>query len=367
MEELRQRYQAAGQEHVFAYYDQLDEAQQASFLKQLKSIQVETLQDVWDSAQNLTTNNNDDNNIRPYSGVVGRSCDAETVQSSRTVGLQALQENKVAALVLAGGQGTRLGYDGPKGLYNLHMPSQSTLFESICKKLQRLSKLANTGRIPLYIMTSPLNHQATVDYFQAHENFGIPVFFFCQGMLPCMDATGKIILEGPGRVSMAPDGNGGIYPSLQKSGMLQQMKETGVQFLHVFSIDNALILPADPVFMGYCIAKKADLGNKVVWKRHAHEKVGVLACNNHGNVVVEYSEISKEMAEETTPDGRLVYGAANICNHFYTVEFIEQTILPNMGNLYHIASTYGTVPEPLFFLSFRLTQTPVSAVLLFNK
>lgn len=135
----------------------------------------------------------------------------------------------------------------------------------------------------------------------------------------------------------APDGNGGIYPSLYNTGMLSDMSKRGVKYLHVFSIDNALTKPADPVFVGYCISKEADCGNKVVWKANAHEKVGVIAEKGAKSCVVEYSDITKEMAERTDKEGRLVFGAGNICNHFYTMDFLKNVVLPNLGNMYHVA------------------------------
>ena len=160
---------------------------------------------------------------------------------------------------------------------------------------------------------------------------------FQQGMLPCLTVDGKIILETKSKVAMAPDGNGGIYPALQSSGSLENMVARGVKYLHIFSIDNALVKPADPLFIGHCISVDADCGNKSVWKSHPHEKVGVVALRNGKPCVVEYSEISKDMAEEVDVDGRLVFGAGNICNHFYTLDFLRNVVLTNMGNLYHVA------------------------------
>jgi UDP-N-acetylglucosamine/UDP-N-acetylgalactosamine diphosphorylase len=133
------------------------------------------------------------------------------------------------------------------------------------------------------------------------------------------------------------DRNGGIYPSLLNSGMLHDMTQRGIKFLHVFSIDNALTKIADPIFLGYCIDQDADCGNKVVWKAGPHEKVGVIAERSGKPCVVEYSEITTEMAERTESDGRLVFGAGNICNHFYTLDFLRDKVIPNLGNLYHVA------------------------------
>jgi len=337
--EIRARFDKAGQGHVFQHKDDLSTAaQNEGFLKQLSTIPVEKIASLYHSALAEQQGSVDD--IEPFSGAVGRKSDKMLVDASYTAGMNAIRSGQVAALVLAGGQGTRLGFDGPKGMYDIGLPSGRTLFQLMAERIQKLSLLAGNVSIPFYIMTSPLNHDETVKFFESQNFFGLGksnVYFFQQGMLPCLTKEGKIILEAPNKVSVAPDGNGGIYPSLQQSGALQDMKTRGVKYLHVFSIDNALVKPADPVFVGYCINQKADCGNKVVWKSHAHEKVGVVAMRQHKPCVVEYSEITTEMAERTDSQQILVFGAANICNHFYTIDFIQDKILPNMGNLYHVA------------------------------
>lgn len=372
--EIRSLYEQHGQSHVLQFYEELTSTEQEDLLNQLRSIPVAKLALFHEAAlQNESTTFSSSSSsssstpapIEPFAGVVGRTTSdsqecQDLVSSSRAVGLEAISRGHVAALVLAGGQGTRLGFDGPKGLLNIGLPSGMTLFQLMAERLKKISQLAvaatNTTRgsssaeeasaccrIPFYIMTSPLNHDATVQYFEENNYFGLGkdnVTLFPQGMLPCLtDPGGKILLESKSRVAMAPDGNGGVYPALVSSGALDNLLTRDVRYLHVFSVDNALIRPADPVFVGYCIAQNADCGNKVVWKAHPHEAVGVLASKSGGQpCVVEYSEITSSMAEqldETT--GTLVYGAANIANHFYTLEFLRDTIVPHMGHMYHVA------------------------------
>ena len=339
-DKLRRRYEEAGQGQVFKFVDRLSETEEEALFTSLEGIQVESLASLLELARNVPAA--DAATIQPFQGAVARSCDENPslVKAWRDEGMKLVQEGKVAMVVLAGGQGTRLGFNGPKGLFDIGLPSHSSLFQLMAERIRKLSLLGcRSSSIPFYVMTSPLNHDETVAFFQTNDNFGLDaanVFFFRQGMLPCLTADGKIIMESAGKVAMAPDGNGGIYPSLQSSGALDDMTARGVQYLHVFSIDNALVKPADPVFVGYCVSVKADCGNKVVWKANAHEKVGVIASRQNRPCIVEYSEITKEMAE-LSDKGRLVYGAANICNHFYTLDFIRDKILPNMGSLYHVA------------------------------
>lgn len=343
---LRQRYADTGQDHVFAHWTGLSSPQQAHLLHQLTGIAVEDLASLLASAQ--SSESEEHGSIQPFAGTVARTQDDETlVSASRQAGMEAIRKGQVAALVLAGGQGTRLGFSGPKGMYDIGLPSGQSLFALMAARLLKLSRLASSpddgicNPIPVYIMTSPMNHDETVSYFASNQYFDLGeenVFFFRQGMLPCLTTKGKIILEAADVVAMAPDGNGGLYPALVASNALNDMVHRGVQFLHVFSIDNALVKPADPVFVGYCLSQNADCGNKVVWKVSAHEAVGVVASRNDKPCIVEYSEITKEMAELTDiTTGRLVYGAANICNHFYTIDFIQNVILPNMGKFYHVA------------------------------
>ena len=340
---LRNRYEEAGQAQVFDFIESLDPSEKEKLLAQLDGIDVEKLPALLKAAKEEAANTTG-GDIEPFSGSVGRTTDEDLVTKSKATGMEAIRSGEVAALVLAGGQGTRLGYDGPKGMYDIGLPSGKSLFQMMAERILKLTMLAGESdkevAIPFYIMTSPLNHSQTTEFWKKNDYFGLGeknVGFFQQGMLPCMKEDGKIIMETASKVAMAPDGNGGIYPSLVSSGSLEDMTKRGIKYLHVFSIDNALLRPADPVFMGYCIEEGADCGNKVVWKVDPHEKVGVVATKDKKPCIVEYSEITKEMAEKKDADGRLEFGAGNICNHFYTIDFIKDKIIPNLGNMYHIA------------------------------
>jgi UDP-N-acetylglucosamine/UDP-N-acetylgalactosamine diphosphorylase len=336
LEELTKRFTEAGQGHVFQYYNTLGEEDRSNFLSQLVTIPVEKLSAYLSGAKAI----HDNVTIHPFEGSVATSHHSDA-SKWRDLGIEAIEKGHVAAIVLAGGQGTRLGYEGPKGCFNIQLPSQKTLFQLFAERIARLQQISSNGDatpiVPLYVMTSPLNHNETVSYFKKNDDFGIQVHFFPQGMLPCLDMDGKIILEGPGVVAMAPDGNGGIYPALQSQGMLQQMVDIGIQHVHVFSIDNALCRPADPSFLGYCIAKDADVGNKVLWKAEPHEAVGVMATKNGRSCIVEYSDITLEMAEMVDENGKLIFGAANICNHYFKLDFLTTKVVENMANMYHIA------------------------------
>ncbi|RLN94483.1 hypothetical protein BBJ28_00006217 [Nothophytophthora sp. Chile5] len=260
------------------------------------------------------------------------NCSLEDKQRWLSTGLEAISKGQVCALVMSGGQGTRLGFAGPKGMYDIGLPSEKSLFQLFAERIRALEALAakafpepsrTESQIPFYVMTSEMNHDTTMAFFREHAFFGLQesqMLFFPQGTLPCFTTDGKLMLESSHTLATASDGNGGIYKALASSGALAKLRNRGVKYLHVFSVDNALCKVADPTFVGYCINKQADCGNKVVWKAHPHDSVGVVAKKNDRFCVIEYSEIDREMAERVDDrTGKLVFGAANICNHFFTM------------------------------------------------
>lgn len=351
---ITKRCEAAGQSHILAHLsdDAISQDTKLSFLQSIDEVPLDKLsgylQGALDEEEKLKnfdpTNVKDEDVIEPFAGDTASTTTTDAAQlaaleEANAVGMKAAANGEVAALLLAGGQGTRLGYNGPKGMYDIGLPSKKTLFQFMVERIKKLGQLSGKGdkAVPFYIMTSPMNHQATTQYFEQNDNFGIDVKFFPQGTLPSITPDGKMILETPTSLAVAPDGNGGIYPALVKHGILSDMKSRGIKYIHAFGVDNALVKPADPTFVGYCIQKNADCGNKVLWKTSPDEKVGVVATRGGKPCIVEYSDISKDMSELKGSDGRLTFGAGNICNHFYTLDFMENVIVPNLGNMYHVA------------------------------
>lgn len=345
-DKVKKRYIDAGQDHTLSYYDDLSLSEKESLLKELDSIDVEKLSSfLLQAAASSCTSSGDSVNIfEPFDGPV-ESTDSSGVDDWQKLGIEAIGKSQVCALVLAGGQGTRLGFEGPKGMYKLKMSykgNEKSLFQLVSERILKL-QLLTSGVVPFYIMTSPMNHDITKKYFQDNNYFGLQaenVILFPQGVLPCTDMDGKIIMQTKSKVFMAPDGNGGIYSSMQNEGIIDDLTKRDIRYIHAFAIDNALVRPCDPVFIGYCLANQADCGNKVVWKKSAHEKVGIMVQNkqNKKPYIVEYSDLDKsvmELMDEKT--GKLQYGAGNICNHFYTLTFLKEKVLPNLSDIYHIA------------------------------
>ena len=239
----------------------------------------------------------------------------------KEIGEMLLGKGKVAAFLVAGGQGSRLGFDGPKGMFDIGLPSHKSLFQLQAERLQNLS--AQVGHpIPWCIMTSPLNHEATVNFFTEHNFFGMDrdnIRFFEQGTICALSPEGKAVLDGD-RLALVPDGNGGCFRALAQSGSLAWLVEKGVQYVFLYSVDNALCRICDPAFIGALAAEGRSLSaSKVVHKAGAQEKVGIFALQNNKPGVVEYSDLPENYRDMTNPDGSLTFDGGNIAIHLFKI------------------------------------------------
>ncbi|XP_006659213.1 UDP-N-acetylglucosamine diphosphorylase 1-like [Oryza brachyantha] len=265
-------------------------------------------------------------------------------------GLKAISEGKLAVVLLAGGQGTRLGSSDPKGCFSIGLPSGKSLFQLQAERILCVQKLAaqstdgNTPQIHWYIMTSPFTDEATHKFFESHRYFGLEpdqVTFFQQGTIPCVSADGRFIMETPYKVARAPDGNGGVYAALKSQRLLDDMAGRGVKYVDCYGVDNVLVRVADPTFLGYFIDKGVCAAAKVVRKAYPQEKVGVFVQRGRGGPlsVVEYSEMDAAMTTEINQrTGRLRYCWSNVCLHMFTLDFLNQvTNSLEKDSIYHLA------------------------------
>lgn len=238
------------------------------------------------------------------------------------VGMDAIKNTKVGAVLLAGGQGTRLGFDKAKGMYNIGVTKELYIFEQLIANLKKVTTAANAW-VPLYIMTSDKNDEQTRAFFEEHAYFGYdPAYirFFVQEMVPAVDFEGNVLMESDDSLAMSPNGNGGWFKSLVKAGLDRDLEEKGVEWLNVFAVDNVLQQIADPVFVGATIASGCVSGAKVVRKTNPYERVGALCLEDGKPSIVEYYELTPEMAEAVNENGSLLYGFGVILNYLFRLD-----------------------------------------------
>ncbi|KAE9368649.1 UDP-N-acetylglucosamine pyrophosphorylase [Stipitochalara longipes BDJ] len=342
LEELKEKYTKAKQEQVFAFYDSLDVAGKAALYEQLSGFDPEHINKITDRALNPPKPKDADkqSGLEPLPDSATASIldsKPEDIEKWYQAGLDLIAENKVGVVLMAGGQGTRLGSSAPKGCFDIGLPSSKSLFQIQAERIRKIEQLARKKAghgadkkvvVPWYVMTSGPTRGPTEKYFEEHNYFGLEkenVIVFEQGVLPCISNDGKILLESKGRVAVAPDGNGGIYQALVTSNVMGDMRKRGIEHVHAYCVDNCLVKVADPVFIGFAASKDVDIATKVVRKRNATESVGLILLKNGRPDVVEYSEIDKETAEakDSKQPDVLKFRAGNIVNHYYSFRFLE--------------------------------------------
>ena len=309
------------QEHVLRGYDALSEQAQQELLTQISEVN-------WDDLTLAGVQTEIPlGKISPL-GAVEIAEINQRREEFEQAGYDAIRKGKVAALLLAGGMGTRLGLDKPKGELNVGIDKTLYLFECLIHNLMDVTSVAGNS-IPLYIMTSEKNNDETIAFFEEHDYFGYPkedVAFFVQEMAAAVDYDGKLLLEAPGRLATSPNGNGGWFSSLVKAGLLEDVHARGVEWINIFAVDNVLQRICDPAFIGATILSGKVSGSKVVRKVDAYEKMGVLCLEDGKPSVVEYYEMSKEMAESTDEHGNLLYAFGVILNYIFRVDKLEEIV-----------------------------------------
>ena len=245
---------------------------------------------------------------------------------AKELGRELISAGKVAAFVVAGGQGTRLGFDGPKGNFPISPVKNKTLFKIFAEIIAAVSEKYQTI-CPWYIMTSPLNHDETKEIFRSNSYYGLnekDIFVFQQGTLPSFNLDGKILLADKDCIACSPDGHGGSLKALHKSGAIEDMKRRGVEFISYFQVDNPLINIFDPLFIGLHALDQAEMSSKAVIKTEPKEKVGIFCLVDGRVTVLEYSDLSDELAEKQNPDGSLVFQLGSIAIHIINRNFVEK-------------------------------------------
>lgn len=313
-----------GQEHLLNNFENLDEAYKKELLKEIKGINFELVTSLYDSTKKEKKNTKDE--ITPID-YLDKFKLGDKYKYYENIGKKAIKEGELAVVTMAGGQGTRLGHNGPKGTYDIGLDSHKSLFELLSDGIKEEAKKYGVT-IPWFIMTSRENNKATIEFFEKHKYFGYQkdknIFFFIQGELPMMDTEGKILIGEDGLIKLAADGHGGIYESLVKTGMTKKMKELGVKWVFIGGVDNCLVKMVDPVLMGVAIDQQVTVACKSVVKANPQEKVGVFCKRNGKPNVIEYTEITEDMAEARDKDGELLYGESHILCNLFSVDAVER-------------------------------------------
>ena len=327
-DDIKKLLEENNQEQLLKYYNELSDTQKANLLDQISKLDFSLI--------DLIKNKDhcgDKGVITPLDDAVSIKDIEENREKFTAVGADAIKKGKVAALLLAGGMGTRLGSDKPKGMYNIGETKDVYIFEMLIRNL--MDVVNETGAwVPLYVMTSEKNNDDTINFFKEMNYFGYnPDFvdFFIQEMAPAASFDGKIYLEGKDRVSTSPNGNGGWFISFVKSGLCKKAKEIGVEYINIFAVDNVCQRMADPCFVGAMIDGGYRSAAKVVSKANPEEKVGVLCLEDGKPSIVEYYELTEDMRYETLDNGELAYKYGVILNYLFNIEDLETNLENNLS------------------------------------
>ncbi|KAI5956216.1 UAP1 [Candida jiufengensis] len=339
-------FKNANQEQIFKYFDELNLDEQNSLIKQLSKIEnpsnlIKTVAKAIKYSQQNSEENDIFTQLPNEQTASTLDLDDEVLLNWSNLGFEAISKGEVAILLMAGGQGTRLGSSDPKGCFNINLPSSKSLFEIQAEKIIKIEKLTQSKynlstkpEIMWYIMTSGPTRESTEKFFKLNNYFNLnskQIKFFNQGTLPCFNLSGdKILLNSKNSICESPDGNGGLYKALLENKIIDDLNSKKIKHIHMYCVDNSLVKVADPIFLGFAIDKKFDLATKVVRKRDSSESVGLIVLNDKLKrpCVIEYSEISKELSEKIDPkDSSLLFlRAANIVNHYYSVDLLTKMI-----------------------------------------
>jgi UDP-N-acetylglucosamine/UDP-N-acetylgalactosamine diphosphorylase len=332
-EELRKKLSDYAQHHVLQGWDQLEDAQRRELLEQLRSLDLEQLRQLY-RERDKTYQLPPLESIEPVPVI--RSADKDAGR----LGEKVLGGGRVAALVVAGGQGSRLGFEHPKGMFAIGPVSNKSLFQIHAEKVLALRR-RHGAAIPFLIMTSPATHAETVEFFARHNHFGLPaedVTFFCQGTMPALDmATGKLLLEAPGRLFLSPNGHGGTLTALRTSGLLDKLRQRGIEHVFYYQIDNPLVKVADPAFLAMHLVADAQVSSKIVPKEGPKDKLGNMVLVNGRCSMIEYSDLPESLGRQTDERGQLRIWAGSPAIHIFALEFIEELTKGNLSFPFHVA------------------------------
>lgn len=330
IEEARRILEKYGQGHINVNTEELAD--------QVLKIDFEQLQELYEQAIHKTNVINNIEDIKPVKAINPEKIDKKQIDEYIKTGEDVVKSGKFAIAIMAGGQGTRLGHQGPKGTFEIELNSKvKSLFEVAVDKLKEAQKKYNVF-IKCYIMTSPENNEETVSFFEKKNYFGYPkqyIEFFKQGEIPLLNKQGKLMLGEDGLIKLASDGNGGIFYSMAKNGIIDEMKKNNIKWVFIGSVDNLLVKYVDTLLLGLAIKQNVKIATRTIVKNSPYERVGVL-CKKNGKVkVIEYTELQNEMRLAVDEYGEMIYGESHIMCNLYNIEAIEKASTKELK--YHVA------------------------------
>ena len=302
-----------GQEHVLKYYDELPDEQRNTLIEQIDRTDFTVIGQAAEMGKRGT--------IAPIKAMTIPEI-AMGRERFEHIGMEAIKAGKLGAVLLAGGMGTRLGSDAPKGMYDIGISKPVYIFQRLIENLMKVVEKAG-NYIQLFVMTSEKNHDATVGFFKEHDYFGYDkdyIAFFKQDMAPAADFDGKVYMEAKDSIATSPNGNGGWFLSMKKSGLLELVEKRGIEWLNVFAVDNVLQSIADPVFAGAVLEGGYSVGSKVIRKVNPQEKVGVMCTEDGRPSIVEYIELTEDMLTQRDENGEYAYNFGVILNYLFKVD-----------------------------------------------
>lgn len=328
-EEIKKLLKKHKQEHLLTFWNRLNSKQRRKLLAQIQELDFSQI-DIW--AKKLIKKSRSfkiPSNITPapyYKAIPTNSQEKRKYERAIKLGKNLISRGKVAAFVVAGGQGTRLGFKGPKGDFPISPIKKKTLFKIFAESIAAASRKYSVV-CPWYIMTSPLNHKQTVEIFKKNRYYGLGrqnVFIFQQGTIVNFSRYGRIFLASKSEISRSPDGHGGSLKALYQSGALEDMKKRGVEYISYWQVDNPLVNIFDPLFLGLHVIDRAEMSSKAVIKAGPFEKIGNFCIHKGKVTVIEYSDMSKELATKHNRDGSLAFRLGSIAIHIINRKFVEK-------------------------------------------
>ena len=335
LSEVKKILSKYNQEHLIQFYSELTEKQKSDLLNQILKIDFEEILNLYEESKLEVLNSTE--NIEPLDYSIKADFTKSEKKQLTSLGIKAIKSGKVGVITLAGGQGSRLGFSGPKGTFSLETTPRKSLFEIVCDYLKRYATKYKVN-IPWYIMTSTNNYFDTISFFEQNNFFEYGrnnIIFFVQDNMPIVDTNGKLVLSEIYKVNLASNGNGNLFSALKKSNLIKDMEQKKLQWLFVCGIDNVLLDPLDPIFIGYTINSKCEIGSKTLFKENPADISWIFARKNKKPAIADCENFTEEISKLTDSKGKYLYREKNMLAHIFSLKAI--TKMANIKFPYHRA------------------------------